>query len=185
MEFDVRFHIDPSIAAALERVKPESLLKAMRGWVRVQAQPTVYAIKQATPVDTGDLAESFGAQIRYNAHNGEVFATIGPRTDFITTDAAGMKTLRTTESVRALARHGGRDVIKAARRGVTVITENGPAKYEYLIETGVDHKGRIARKAGGARMVEAGFAATEESFIRVIGEDAFTFISSPSTQPTP
>lgn len=163
--------VDKNIMDALERAKPALLKRALRRSVKPNAKPALAAVKAATPVLSGKLQASWGIVPFFAPNTGEVGVTIEPKSSYTFTDTDGNKRLVTRRG------RANKSVLRAEAKGITVDRKD-PWRYAYGIEFGVSPKGRLTRRAGGAKMLEKGAQAGAQPFILGVTKDLQTFITA-------
>jgi hypothetical protein len=170
---DARIKIDPSIVATFHKCgNPKELVKFLKKTVRDRAAPTLTAVYEKTPFRSGQLQQSIGLTMKTDSSNGEVYATIGVK-DNVTLFVGGRKMLSSSLKAVNAAK-------KAARLGISLVTQRTAFKYVFGIETGHTRKGRIARKAGGAFMFRDALNQSRQPYIDGVSKDLFDFIRSKS-----
>jgi hypothetical protein len=168
---EATFHADPQLKRSLERANPRQLRSLLRRSTRKAARPVLEAAKQATPVKTGRLRASLGMVALQDSATGEIGVSIEPRASFSFRDTAGNRTVVTRR------RRLSNSQIRSVSRGANV-DRTSPWMYAYGIETGLKPKGKMARWAGGARMLGNALRSQSQSFFRTVGDDAFRFITT-------
>lgn len=168
---DTRIQIDPQIVATFHKCgNPKELVKFLKKTVRDRAAPTLTAVYEKTPFRSGQLQQSIGLTMKTDSSNGEVYATIGVK-DNVTLFVGGRKMLASSLKAANSAK-------KAARRGISLVTQRTAFKYVFGIETGFTRKGRLARASGGAHMFRDAIEQSKQAFIDGTSKDLFEFIRS-------
>lgn len=169
-----RLIVDPSIQEAFNRGNPAELRKMLRKSVSKRARPVLAKAMEYVPRRSGLLQSSLGITMREDAGRGEIMAGVGVK-DNITFMQDGRKKLVTS------TRNAKRAAKLAARRGLANATMRTAFQYVWGIETGTRRNGRIARKAGGAHMLERGMTAETQPFIDGISDDVMQQITKQTT----
>jgi hypothetical protein len=161
--------VDQSIVDSFHRSgDPQQLIKVLRKSVNKRAKPVLAEIRGRTPVRTGQLQQSLGITMKSDAGNGEIYALIGVR-DNVTINVGGKKMLATSLRPQRAAKI-------AAHRGLDTATNRTAFKYVFGIETGRKRGGGLARRVGGAHMLQGGLDATRQGYIDGVGADILGFI---------
>lgn len=168
---EVTTGIDPSIQRALAKAEMGPLRRFLRKSTKGGARPVLAAVRERTPVLTGKLRASWGIKSFYDSRTGSVGVTVEPRSSFTFRDEAGNKRLVTRRG------RAHKSVIAAAEKGITVDRDDA-WKYAYGVEMGHSPKGRLTRRAGGAKMLEKGIQTGEQSFITTVSDDLWKYIAS-------
>jgi hypothetical protein len=172
---DTRIQVDPAIVATFHKCgNPKELVKFLKKTVRDRAAPTLRAVYEKTPFKSGQLQQSIGLTMKTDSSNGEVYATIGVR-DNMTLFVGGRKILASSLKPMNAAK-------KAARRGISTVTQRTAFKYVFGIETGFTRRGRLARASGGAHMFRDAVEQSKQGFIDGTKKDLFEFIRSKTGQ---
>jgi len=197
---ELRSIVDPKIAEVLARGQGKDFVNLLRRSVRARAKPALAAAKAATPVKTGRLQASLGIMGLTTPSEGTVSAVIMPRDEFSFNSVAPQRTAKPLQGpditskeratyARALRSARKHLVISAKTKQARIdqamvrgrtIDSSAPYLYAFGIETGKRADGTIARKAGGAKMLERGTNDGSAPFIRDVPQDAFDFITTGS-----
>jgi hypothetical protein len=170
--------VDPSVHAALHRAGDgESIRKMLRKNIAKRARPVLAAVLARTPYRSGLLQASLGITMREGMRGGEIMAGVGVK-DNITFMAAGRKMLVTSQRKVAKAAKA------AARRGLGAATQRTAFQYIWGIETGYKRSGRLARRSGGAKMLERGLSTEATAYMDGIGQDVLQHITKNTPTPT-
>jgi hypothetical protein len=167
----------PELQKNLAKVNPTNLVKFLRTSVRKNARPTVNATQAATPVKSGLLRQSIGATIKINRSRGEVFAIVGPRDNTVMGTDENNLTVFTSSTLKSLTRNDNAKLHGLHKRGIRTVSQRTPFKYVYGIEYGQRRSGKIARHAGGAKMLTRGFDAGSQPYIDGLATDLQTFLA--------
>ena len=171
----------PELQQRLANVTPDRLVKFLRGSVKRESQPAVRVAQIAAPVRSGLLRQSLGATVKVNRRMGEVFAIVGPRDNTVGIDLDGNLTVYTSTSLKSLMRNDAKKLRALHKKGITTVNQRTPFKYVYGIEWGVRRNGRLARHAGGAKMLERAYQQGSQPFIDGLARDLDTFLTGPAT----
>lgn len=164
-------HVDQSVHDALHRAgDPETIRKMLRRNVAKRARPALAAVLARTPHRSGLLQASLGITMREGMRGGEIQAGIGLK-DNITFMAGGLKMLVTSQ------RRIRKAAAAAARRGLSQVSQRTAFQYIWGIETGHKRNGSIARRSGGAKMLERGLADQTDDYIQGLSDDVMEFIT--------
>ena len=171
--------VDKSVTDALHRTgDPEQLRKMLKRNVGKRARPVLARVMEYTPHRSGLLQASLGITMREGMRGGEIMAGVGVK-DNITFMAGGRKILVTSQrKVRKAAQ-------AAARRGLGAASQRTAFKYVWGIETGFKRSGRLARRSGGAKMLERGLSSEADAYIDGLGQDVMQHITQNTPTPTP
>lgn len=167
----VELKADASITRALRNAERGPLRRMLSKSTKTNAKPMLAAVKAATPVKSGKLRASWATHSFFDGRSGSVGVTIEPRSSFTFKDAGGNKRLVTRRG------KAHKSVLAAAAKGMSV--DGATAwKYAYGIETGHSPKGRMARRAGGAKMLERSVRPGAGAFTAAIFNDTRKHIAA-------
>lgn len=167
----VNIKADGSIIRALRQAEAGPLRRMLSKSTKQNAKPTLAAVKAGTPVKTGKLRASWGASAFYDRRSGSVGVTIEPRSSFSFKDESGGKRLVTNRG------RAHKSVVAAQAKG-RAVDRGSPWKYAFGIETGSSPKGRLARVAGGAKMLERSIRPNADQFTSAIMGDTRKHIAA-------
>jgi hypothetical protein len=162
--------VDKTITDALHRGDPDQLRKMLRRSINRRAKPVLASVLSLTPFQSGKLQASLGITMREGMRGAEIMAGIGVK-DNITFFDGGRKTLVTSQRKAVNAAKF------AARRGLSNATQRTAFQYIWGIETGRTRKGRLARRAGGAKMLERGLDREAQSYLDGMGDDVLKHVT--------
>lgn len=166
-----RLEIDADTRATFARTDARQMRRALGKFTRKGSKRALEAVKAATPVRSGRLRASWGQVAFMDRTSGTVGISIEPRTSFGFTDAGGTRRIVTKR--RRLKRSQARAVARGAS-----LDRASPWFYAYGIETGQKPRGRLARRAGGALMLNAGFRSGYPTFFRDVADDVVRFVAT-------
>lgn len=165
----IRIIVSPELRALLDRGTDKSgQVRLLKRSVPAHARPTLAAVLARAPVLKGQLQASLGITTKTNPQNGEVYSIVGIR-DNVVVWSGGTKTLFSSLKIKRSAR-------MAANRGAGAISRRTAFKYIRGLETGVRANGKIARRAGGTKMIERGASDTADGFIDGVSADMFDYL---------
>lgn len=130
----------------LNRLPGRRLFRVVSSATRDVLWPMTRTARRLVPVHTGRLGASLGVAVSSDPRRGMIFARLGPRLRFSFTSGGVKRAVGATRKQRERLR----------TRGVT-IERTFPHIYAHGIEFGRDRRGRLRRKAGGARFLERAF----------------------------
>jgi hypothetical protein len=163
---------DGSITRALRQAEPGPMRRMLRKSTKQGAKPMLAAVKAGTPVKSGKLRASWATAPFFDGRTGSVGVTIEPRSSFTFKDTSGNKRLVTRRG------KAHKSVLAAAAKGVAVDRADA-WKYAYGIETGHSPKGRMTRRAGGAKMLERSLRPGAGPFTSTVLDDTRKHIAAP------
>lgn len=168
---NVQVKADPSIMRALRQAEVGPMRRMLKKSTKQAAKPMLAAVKAATPVKSGKLRASWSTSSFFDGRTGAVGVTIEPRSSFTFRDSQGNKRLVTRRG------QAHKSVVAAVAKGIAVDREDA-WKYAYGIETGHSPKGRLTRRAGGAKMLERSLTPGANPFVTTVMDDTRKHIAS-------
>ena len=166
-----QWKLDKSATDALARAEARPMRRMLARSTKAGSRQALAAVKAATPVVSGRLRASLGIVPFFDSASGSVGVTIEPRSTFSFTDSAGSRRMTTNRG------RGNKSVARAQSRGRS-IDRTSPWQYAFGIETGRRPKGRLARRAGGAEMLQTGIRAGYRQFFSQVESDTLRFITT-------